>query len=130
MATKTAWPTNSNTRIVQESTVGNMPQVVPPAPEPMPSLSQHQKIIAKICCHTNKEWWLPTDFMDSDEFFVGYEASARLSELQRQYPAMFETRPAGKYKERRIRFETGKEWYADIPKDLQLMVKQYYRGAK
>jgi hypothetical protein len=81
-----------------------------------------------MCQYDTKQWWLPTDFMKQHgEFFVGYEASARLSELQRENPDMFESRRAGKYIERRIRFETGKEWYSRAPKDLQLMVKRYYK---
>lgn len=105
-----------------------MPQITPPLPYPVKELSQHQKIVAKMCSFPSKEWWLPTDFMKQDEFFVGYEASARLSELQRNYPDIFETRPAGKYKERRMRFEHGKEWFSQAPKDIQQMIRKYYKN--
>lgn len=105
-----------------------MPEVIPPPVQPVKGLTQQQKIVARMCQHSDKMWWLPTDFMRSDagEFFVGYEASARLSELQRENPEMFESRRAGKYMERRICFETGKEWYPKLSKDLQAMVKRYY----
>lgn len=107
-----------------------MPQVIPPAPQPTKALTQQQKIVAMMCKNDTKMWWLPTDFMRSEagEFFVGYEASARLSELQRENPQMFESRRAGKYMERRICFDTGREWYNTISKDLQLMIKRYYKG--
>lgn len=107
-----------------------MPQVIPPAPQPTKALTQQQKIVAMMCKNDTKMWWLPTDFMRSEagEFFVGYEASARLSELQRENPQMFESRRAGKYMERRICFDTGREWHNTISKDLQLMIKRYYKG--
>lgn len=104
-----------------------MPQVMAPPIEPQKGLTQHQKIVAMMCQNHHKMWWLPTDFMKGGEFFVGYEASARLSELQSSYDEMFETRWNGRFKERRICFENGKDWYSKIPKDLQLMIKRYYK---
>lgn len=105
-----------------------MPQIAPPPPYPMKGLSQHQKIIAKMCKHDLKKWWLPSDFMQNDEFFVGYEASARLSELQRQYPYMFDSRPAGRFLERRMRFEDGKQWFATCPDDFKKVIRKYYKS--
>lgn len=105
-----------------------MPQVIPPAPEPTKGLTQQQKIIAHICTNPTKEWWLPQDFMQGGEFFVGYEASARLSELQRENPEMFESRRAGKYMERRIKFEEGRLWWHKVSKDIQLTIKRYYKA--
>ncbi len=107
-----------------------MPEVKAPAIDPVKSLTQHQSIVAMMCKNHNKEWWLPQDFMQPGEFFVGYEASARLSELQRENPTMFESQRAGKYMKRKINFDTGKEWYPNISKELQLMVKRYYDGGK
>lgn len=103
-----------------------MPEVKAPAPQPTKGLTQQQKIVAEMCTAHIKQWWLPSDFMKGGEFFVGYEASARLSELARQYPEMFESRRAGKYMERRIKFEEGRIWWHTIPKDLQAVVKRYY----
>lgn len=107
-----------------------MPEVKAPPVNPVKSLTQHQKIVAEMCLRNSKEWWLPSDFMKGGEFFVGYEASARLSELQRENPTMFESRRAGKYMERRIRFEDGKTWYPEVSKELQLIVKLHYKGDK
>jgi len=64
------------------------------------------------------------------EFFVGYEASARLSELQRENPSIFESRREGKFIERRICLEDGKQWYENAPKDIKQMVKRYYKGGQ
>jgi hypothetical protein len=105
-----------------------MPEIKPPAADPVKSLTQHQKIVAEMCKNHTKDWWLPSDFMQGGEFFVGYEASARLSELQRENPTMFDSRRSGKFMERRIMFETGKEWYPNVSTDIQLMVKRYYKG--
>lgn len=103
-----------------------MPQIQPPKAQPVKELTQHQKIVATMCKNSQKEWWLPQDFMQPGDFFVGYEASARLSELQSEYPQMFDSVRAGKYMKRRIKFEEGKQWYSTVPADLQLMVKKYY----
>lgn len=107
-----------------------MPEITAPPVQPAKGLTQHQKIVAMMCQHHEKKWWLPTDFMKMEigQFFVGYEASARLSELQSENPEMFESRRNGKFMERRICFETGKSWYSKAPKDLQLMIKKYYKG--
>jgi len=49
-------------------------------------------------------WWLPQDFMRPElgELFVGYEASARLSELAKLYPEKIESKRQGKYMARRL----------------------------
>lgn len=54
-----------------------------------------------------KSWFYPFDFMQSSlgPLFVGYEASARLSELARQYPDVVESERDGKYLKRRINLE-------------------------
>ena len=87
----------------------------------MTQLTQQQKVIKLMAKHTEKEWWLPQDFMQPNlgDLFVGYEASARLSELAKDYPDMIQTLPAGKYKKRRIRWETISEWYYGIDKSLR-----------
>lgn len=93
-----------------------MPEIKPPAPRPTKGLTQQQKIVAFMCQHPDTKWWLPTAFMRpaAAEFFVGYEASARFSELASDYPDMFESRRNGKYIERRIKFETMPEWIKSI----------------
>lgn len=105
-----------------------MPEVTIPPVDPMTGMTQHQKIIAKMCKYRARIWWLPVDFMRADpEFFVGYEASARLSELQREYPNAFESRKEGKYLARRMLFESMDQWLPSMPKNLQEMIKRYYK---
>lgn len=106
-----------------------MPQIEPPAAEPVKGLTQHQKIVATMCKYPEKKWWLASDFMKPDmgDLFVGYEATARLAELVGDYPDMFETERQGRFRAVRMQFETGKEWYKGISPKLQLMVKRYYK---
>lgn len=73
-------------------------------------MSQHQKIVAlmiKRGAEQTQTWFYAPDFMKNglDDFFVGYEAGARLSELAKLYPEMIESRRNGKYYERRFKFE-------------------------
>lgn len=104
-----------------------MPEITPP---PVTKLTQHQKIVAYMCQHPDKQWWLASDFMQDGmgEFFVGYEATARLAELVGDNPDMFDTERQGRFRAVRMKFETGKEWYTQISPKLQLMVKRYYKG--
>lgn len=66
-------------------------------------MTQRQKILTVMSRNVGK-WFLPHDFMKSSlgELFVGYEASARLSELARDYPDMVESERDGKYIKRRL----------------------------
>lgn len=73
------------------------------------------------------KWYYPYDFMPprmeiDSPYFVGYEASARLSELASEYPDMIETQQDGKYKKRRLNMRGYHYWYAMLPKDLQQLV--------
>lgn len=105
-----------------------MPELVMPPIDPLTGLTQQQKIVGKMCRYRDRLWWLPPDFMRNDpEFFVGYEASARLSELQREYPNAFESRKEGKYLARRMLFETMDTWLPTMPKNLQSIVKRFYK---
>lgn len=74
-------------------------------------LTNHEKLFIKMARHPQKIWWLPHDLQGADqtkggvELFIGYEVTARLSELA-QDKNLIESRPAGKYEARRLRFET------------------------
>jgi hypothetical protein len=92
----------------------------------MAELTQHQKIVTLMCRHRAQEWWLPHHFMTNNlgTLFVGYEAGARLAELGKRYPQAFESMPDGKYKKRRIRFESMRQWLHLLPTDLQDIIKK------
>lgn len=87
-------------------------------------LSQNQKILTRMCRDTSKEWWFPYDFMEREPayLFVGYEASARLSELAKSYPDMIDTRQSGKYKQRRLCLDTIDQWFNSLPKELRYVL--------
>lgn len=91
---------------------------------PLNKFSQHQKILTIMCRNQDQRWWFAYDFMKSSwgPMFVGYEASARLTELSKRYPNMVETEQAGKYKKRRLRFEEIDLWLPKLPKDLRYAI--------
>lgn len=71
-------------------------------------MKQVEKII-KVMQTQPERWWLPQDFMQPGlgELFVGYEASARLSEMARK--GLVESRREGKYIARKLIVEQPKE---------------------
>lgn len=93
-------------------------------------MTQQQKIVAIMCQNSNfKKWWKAQDLMNAGEghLFIGYEATARLSEIIQEFPQMFEVKKEGRFRLARMRFENGSEWYNTIPKELQSVIWKYYR---
>lgn len=84
-------------------------------------MTQYQKILTIMLRNPNKDWWYPYDFMRGDlgNLFVGYEASARLSELATNYPDMLESKRAGKYIVRRMRYQNYKNFIDGLPNELK-----------
>lgn len=113
-----------------------MPRVEPPAPAPMVQhgskpLSQQQRIVAIMCIEANtKKWWKAHELISYGDpaLFVGYEAGPRLSELTKNHPEIFETKQEGKFLLRRMKFEEGKDWYPNAPKEIQTVIKRYYHA--
>lgn len=73
-------------------------------------LTQNQRIVAAMCALPSKEWWYATDFMQprmqfDNAFYVGYEASSRMSKLSTKYHYMFEVAKDGKYRIMRFKYE-------------------------
>lgn len=95
----------------------------------MSELTQYQKIITVMANGNMYNWYFPYDFMQNGlgHLFVGYEASARLSELAKENPKMIESMRDGKYFKRRINWLTYKEWIDEIPTDLQTIIKEAVR---
>jgi len=88
----------------------------------MDKLTQEQKIVRiMIMKHANQEWFYAPDFMKPDlgDLFVGYEASARLSDLTRDYPYMFVEEKRGKYLYRRFRFDNMVEILEKLPDEMR-----------
>lgn len=84
-------------------------------------LSQHQKIIMHMLYRMQDQlWFLAGDFIRlGSPLNVGYEASARLSELVKRYPSAFASEPYRNFKKRRLRFETIDQWFELLDKDLR-----------
>ena len=75
-------------------------------------LTDHEKLIIRMARDKVKVWWLPYELMgdgniDGVDLFIGYEVTARLSELAKD-KELIESRAAGKYEVRRLRLETQK----------------------
>lgn len=85
-------------------------------------MTQHEKIIRAMITRRAQDWFFPPDFMGRGDgaLFVGYEGSARFSELAKLYPEMIENRRRGKYLERRIRYEAVGEWWDKVPVEFQI----------
>lgn len=77
--------------------------------------------MAEETASKGKEWFVASDFV-MDEFgdvFVGYEASARLSELSNDYPQIIETAQHGRFKARRIKTNNIAPYLNDLPQWMQ-----------
>lgn len=96
------------------------------------NFTQKQKILALMCKYPEKQWWIPPDFMKNNlqEYFIGYEASARLSELASSYPKVFASKKEGKYIARRLNIETMHDWLGSLPKDLRYIIHRSGLSAK
>jgi hypothetical protein len=89
--------------------------------------TQYDKILVRmIRLKGQQEWFFPYDFMQNGmgDLFVGYEASARLSELSREYPLLIESVREGKYKKHRFKFENVATGIKSLPQDLMTSVVQ------
>lgn len=67
-------------------------------------MTQQEKIL-KIIESDKERWWLAKDFMQPNlgELFVGYEATARLSELAKK--GMVDTKQVGRFRAVKYRSE-------------------------
>lgn len=75
-------------------------------------MTQYQKILALVMRRRKIQiWFTASDFMKPElgDLFVGYEASARVSELIKKYPDAFNIRRDGKYRNFSFRFENLKQ---------------------
>ena len=63
-------------------------------------MKQRELILSVMREHEGK-WFLPQDFMRNQQWFVGYEASARMSELAKEYPRNIESVREGRQIKRR-----------------------------
>lgn len=91
-------------------------------------MTQEQKILKRMAnLRGIQEWFIPTDFMKDnlEDLYVGYEASARLSELASDYPYLIESKRSGKYMARRVRWETISDSFHKLPQDLRRIINPH-----
>ena len=69
---------------------------------------QQEIILRAMFNHPNKKFWSAKDFMQVD-YFVGYEASARMSELLKLYPNALISAKDGRYRILSINWEAKEE---------------------
>lgn len=76
----------------------------------------------------HQEWFFPQDFMQPHlgELFVGYEASARLSELASDY-GFIESKREGKYMVRKLLIPQLIEEVHKLPTDVRASVQAELR---
>lgn len=84
-------------------------------------MTSHQKCVAIMAHNKKQEWFFAKDIINlgTGDWYVGYEASARMSELAKKFPDMIESMNEGKYTKRRIRWETMDLWFEDLPKEYR-----------
>jgi hypothetical protein len=72
-----------------------------------------------------QDWFYAPDFMQTStpsDCWIGYEASAVLSRLTRDYPTMFETKKEGKYRYVRFIFKNLKLIEETVPRKVWELV--------
>ena len=60
-------------------------------------MTQYDIILDAMLNNPNKQWWSAKDFQRG-EHFVGYEATARISELVKKYPTLFIVGKDGRFR--------------------------------
>ena len=60
-------------------------------------ITQYDKILLAMLKNNEKKEWKATDFQHG-EYFVGYEATARMSELAKMYPLQVRVGKEGRFR--------------------------------
>lgn len=71
-------------------------------------LTQCNTILKAMLENKDKKEWTAKDFQ-SNKYFVGYEASARMSDLKRMHPELFITGKDGRFRTLSINWKQEKE---------------------
>ena len=83
--------------------------------------TQYEIILGAMLTNKNKSQWTAKDFQ-SGEYFVGYEASARMSDLVRLYPDLFILERDGRFRILKINWKE-KKMIKEIKKELKEKIK-------
>ena len=74
----------------------------------MKDLTQCDVILMAMLEHEEIEYWTAKDFQ-SGKYFVGYEATARMSELANKYPNLIKVGKDGRFRTLSINWKNKKE---------------------
>lgn len=76
------------------------------------SKSQRKTILKAMLSYPEKNYWIATDFQH-EPYFVGYEASPRMSELKNDFPELFIVKSIDRFRALSIDWEN-KELIAEV----------------
>lgn len=68
-------------------------------------MTQMKKMLRIMLTNKNKKIWEAKDFQQFGEWFIGYEASARMSDLVRIYPDLFIVGKNGRFRTLEINWD-------------------------
>ena len=71
-------------------------------------MKQYDIILKAMLTNKDVVWWYAKNFQQ-DPYFVGYEASARMSELANMYPEIIISEKDGRFRTLRINWKKEKE---------------------
>ena len=80
-------------------------------------MKQYDIILKAMLKNKNVKWWYAKDFQH-EPYFVGYEASARMSELVKMYPDLIIAEQDGRFRTLRIDWNN-KEKIKEIIKEKE-----------
>ncbi len=92
-------------------------------------MSEHEKIVRVMVENRWKEWWFAKDFLQIrvEGLFIGYEVTARLSELVNKYPYAFATKKEGRFRAIKIAMPENKtQINALAPRWLSYLLVEKY----
>ena len=87
-------------------------------------MTQEEKIIGLMIAGGSRSWYYPMHFMQGGlgEYFVGYEASARMTDICRKYPQIIEQEKKGKYRVIRLA-ENFRDHLEEIPTEMAVFIR-------
>lgn len=88
----------------------------------MSKSTQIEKIIKQMA-RDPERWFYAPDFQRPgmpEQDFVGYEASARMSDIMHQYPGLVDVKKEGKY--RYLRLKAPAEW-RNVPNNIRDLIE-------
>lgn len=88
-------------------------------------LTQMEKILKAMIYNKHIKKWRASDFQDlNSEYFVGYEASARMSDLVNLYPWLFIVEKEGRFRTLELKWKEHKK----VIKELEKAFRKLERG--